>query len=747
MFDEIMRHSEAFAVPYGNINSRILSFFQIVGAGKTIGMGLLSYALNAASLKHYPAGGPRTRRVLIATKDKQLRSQIATELQEELLKWKLVTKAPRVLELTEPKRQIALGEMFQNDIVVCCPQFLWTQDNERSEYLDQVLNAFQLICFDEVHWAYNQILSLLNEARYRHNLLFGFTASPINSKGEPLDYMAKFSVYGYSEAAFFDQSMKSIYRTSGSLRKEGYSFDDMIDVVRADKFRDVYGNESQIEVYERNGNSSIVLIDSIISAVLQRMYELDKLSEQEEFSHSPHRKDLGRPNIEVTEDKSRFWSHAIIRVDGIEACEQVCNSINEFIASRKHLQAKEGYRAVYATSEKGLDQDSPFFYAVKNDGRVSSKSARILVVDDMAKEGMNNKYVNINAWCKSINSIASACQSLGRAIRSTAEANGDSTKCTVPRKEHDRIHIIIHEQHEEISVPTIRSALHFMANMESQTSEIMTAEEYFKSISGPLELVRDTADAYLTPHEKRLIAILYQKQLLKKGKKEMPELVIEAFGARSESKINAVARFVARLTHYDATSTGQKTQLKSELKLSECVSPMSLVDYEVRDKSVDSGELEEKCLLIFSVGREVVRQQLATEVGTAFAMAAYEKVSELFESDEGLVRQQGLMDVIERSATEVAADAQKYEPRQKGMVEFKSVLQHAIACAIDKVAESVNEVVSVEDIQDDGRFNKRTFAWQMSHERDADNFKSSILTRMYEQGCFPLLSRLIGDQS
>jgi len=128
-------------------------------------------------------------------------------------------------------------------------------------------------------------------------------------------------------------------------------------------------------------------------------------------------------------------------------------------------------------------------------------------------------------------------------------------------------------------------------------------------------------------------------------------------------------------------------------------------------------------------------------------MAAYEKVSELFESDEGLVRQQGLMDVIERSATEVAADAQKYEPRQKGMVEFKSVLQHAIACAIDKVAESVNEVVSVEDIQDDGRFNKRTFAWQMSHERDADNFKSSILTRMYEQGCFPLLSRLIGDQS
>ena len=177
--DEIMRYDKAFAVPYGNINSRILAMFQIVGAGKTIGMGLLPYTLNSASLKHYPTGGPRTQRMLIATKDTQLRSQIATELSEELLKFKLVTKAPRVMELSEPKKQIASGEIFHNDIVVCCPQFLWTQDGEKSEYLNTILNEFQLICFDEVHWAYNQILMLLSEVRNRHNLLFGFTASPI----------------------------------------------------------------------------------------------------------------------------------------------------------------------------------------------------------------------------------------------------------------------------------------------------------------------------------------------------------------------------------------------------------------------------------------------------------------------------------------------------------------------------------------------------------------------------------------
>jgi hypothetical protein len=743
LVEQIDRWSDWYSVPYGNINSRIQSFFQIVGAGKTIGIGLLPYALNAASKKHYPQGGPRVKKMLVLTKDQSLRKQLASELSTELMQYGLVPRTPAILELDQPTRQIQGGEIWKSDIVVAHPSFLWTKDDEPSAYVDLILSNFQLVVFDEVHWAYSQILSLLNKAKHRHVLLFGFTASPVTACGDTLDHMAKFQTYSYQTAVYFDQSMKGIYKQPDSLHTPGYDFDDMIDIVRADRFRNIHGEEIVLDRSQQTANSGMVAIESIISATLQRMYELDKLNDYDGADVSWHRHDLGKEGLDVITENERFYSHAIIRVEGQDACEQVAASINSFIAKRPHLAKSQGYTAVFASGAKPLDNEtSPFFYSVRNDGRVSAKAARILVVDGLAREGMNNRYVNINAWCKPTNSIVEACQCLGRAVRSTSSFSDD--RLVVPKRDHDRLHIIIHESHEGISVPTLKNALHFLANMEARTDAVMTVDEYFSRLSEVPSGERENA-AYLSPHEKRQIVILCQNMLTKKGRVS-PENIAVAF-TDNKLRIEKVCQFVVRLMHYDPTRTSEVESLKSELHLRSISTPMSIVDMEHRDSTVDGETLKERIAVLTGYDRGVVDRmaEVTPDGGANYYMA----FSSMFSNEEdGIIENRSVMSAIERAADRLCAQVQKYEPARKAEVEIKHVVSVVSETAIEKISESVGEVVTPDMIAPGGRFDTRCFYWQLQHESPRECHRSNLmevsLRKLYEAGTFPKLSKFIG---
>lgn len=213
IYNRVCEFSDFFSRPSSAINGKLFCFLQVVGAGKTLGMFVLAFALNQCRTKAYRAA-PRVDRMLIVTKDKALRRQIATELRDEPVRFGLVNEAPRVSEITR-------GDMLVDgdadyDIAVMCPNMLWPQTGEGRDSrelmlawppgIERVLNRHPLIVFDEMHYAHQGIRLLIHAAR--HSLVFGFTASPVNGYGELLEDIVKMSVYTYHDAVSNDGSMK-----------------------------------------------------------------------------------------------------------------------------------------------------------------------------------------------------------------------------------------------------------------------------------------------------------------------------------------------------------------------------------------------------------------------------------------------------------------------------------------------------------------------------------------------------------
>lgn len=214
VYNPVLEHKEFFSRPWSSINGKLFSYIQIVGAGKTMGMFCLPFALNEAVNQHHKAQA-RVDRMLIVTKDQALRSQIAKEIEIESMKYGFVSTAPVVKEIT--RGEMLTDTSLEYDIAVMCPNMLWPTsgngDAEESSLswnpaIERIFNRHPLICFDEMHYANANIRRVIQAAR--HSLVFGFTASPIDSEGGLLDEMIKMSVYTYHDARVNDGSMKFI---------------------------------------------------------------------------------------------------------------------------------------------------------------------------------------------------------------------------------------------------------------------------------------------------------------------------------------------------------------------------------------------------------------------------------------------------------------------------------------------------------------------------------------------------------
>lgn len=180
-------NADFFAHPWSSINSKLFSYVQIVGAGKTIGMFALPFALNRAVNGAHQAA-PRADRMLIVTKDMPLRSQIASELQIEPVAYGIIDVEPKVLEVTSSDDLTAVGT--DHDIAVMCPNMLWPEIDKQdpnlqtvwSPLINDVLARYRLIVFDEMHYATKNIARLVAAAS--QTLVFGFTASPLDENGD-----------------------------------------------------------------------------------------------------------------------------------------------------------------------------------------------------------------------------------------------------------------------------------------------------------------------------------------------------------------------------------------------------------------------------------------------------------------------------------------------------------------------------------------------------------------------------------
>jgi len=488
VYDVIMNNADEFGRSYGLINSALFMFCQIVGAGKTLGMFVLAFALNAAARRSGPAN-TRVDRMLILTKDQSLRHQIAAELRDEPVKFGLVDKAPRVLEVKRGD-QLLPNTISNYDIVVACGQQFWGKRGGcySLEETERILCQFPLIAFDEVHWANDQARRILRLAS--HSLCAGFTASPIRSCGESLlDDLVRCSTYGFRDAVRNDNSMKSLGATL-QIGSEETNFDDIIHVVSTEAFR-MYG-ESEWRKYGDSTNDAELLSGSLKATlsvaceVVRKISELDSLP-ADDMTISEHRRDYTKHEVVPGH---RFHPHAIIRVGDRRSAQMLTDFLNRMFQDNgvKYPRGK-GYRAECAYSGttndpgKPLSENHPWFYAKRHGGRVNRKAARFLVVCNMATEGVNNKHASVIGFAHQLQSMVQVVQSVGRLIRS--DHKEEDGKHIVPPAALDRVCVITHQAYGNTDL--LRDGLRFLGQMHQQIEDIMSVEKYFEQCDGSLE--------------------------------------------------------------------------------------------------------------------------------------------------------------------------------------------------------------------------------------------------------------------
>ena len=487
----ILEYREQFGKPFSAISGKLFNFFQIVGAGKTLGMFTLPFALNRSAQLIHPAT-TRVDRMLILVKSQELREQISNELRTEPVKYGIVSEPPRVREVT---RGTELADTFllkNHDIFVACQHMIWDEKNQRFEDLTGLLDEFPLICFDEMHYAHTQIRRIVRTSR--HSLCFGFSASPIDASMGLLDDMVRCSVFGYTEAIIHDNSMKSIGETLDphSLIND---YSDIITELRPES-AEVFecGATTRIHDIEsiNNYDKNLAPILSVASAVVEQLYSLDTRTERfgilspHRLLHRDHQSVVGKP----------YLAHAIICVDARVTAKRVADHLNKMFRRRPgKFPRKQGWwaEAVYSDGEP-LHGDHPWFRYKNRGARPDAKCVCILVVVDMACEGTNNKYCSVIGFASPIRSAVKIVQRIGRALRSTQTENGNGEH-VVPPADHDRVHLITHREFVDANGTRvreedgkirpkrtsdyIREALDFIRNMPGFTASVPSLADYF----------------------------------------------------------------------------------------------------------------------------------------------------------------------------------------------------------------------------------------------------------------------------
>ncbi len=593
-YDVILNNAKHFASSYDLINGKLFTFVQIVGAGKTLGMLSAAMGYNAAANLISP-GLTRVDRILILAKDKTLRGQIAHEIRNEPYEFGIIDKRPKVLEVKRGETMVS-NAYQHNDIVVSCGHQLWNKSNGSlsDSELQKILARYPLIIFDEVHWANAQAARVAEAAT--HSLCLGFTASPIRGDGSVIERsMVRCSCYGYRDAVRNDNSMASLGETI-EIGRDDVEFNDIIHEVNTEEYRRL--GEEEWKTFEPGTGDSDIIADSLKAVfsvaceVVRKLDELDHLP-LDDMTLSEHRRNYKKDVIEVGH---RFCPHAIIRVSDRETAMNVTQFLNKMFKLKPNKYPKrKGWRAEYAISggageNRSLDANHPWFYSNKNNGKVNSKVARILVVVDMATEGVNNKLAKVIGFAHRVQSTKGVVQSVGRLIRSPHKVEAD--KHIVPPSQLDRINIITHETYNNGA--RLREALRFLGNMHDATSSIKSLDEYFEDLDGGRDDIEGrTLSESLTYFEQVNISARVGDDLMV-GRNTSIQSLQEALGARTAQKRRMIRDLAERVINQQ---DNQIEKLKRKMCIKSDPGKIQIVEDERLDFSRTPEQLDEWAML------------------------------------------------------------------------------------------------------------------------------------------------------
>lgn len=529
---KILTHEHHFQRPWSQINRVVYLLAWITGAGKTMSIHALGFALNQILRKEKGVAYPRVDRILVLVKDQALRDQLAIELAEDVVNYEICRISPRV-GVVEGSHQLDNDYWLgQHDIIVSCLQQVWERDKGISrDNIEQILGKFAVIFFDEPHYAAAQVATLAEQAT--KSLCFGLTSTPIDAKGSVLESYILFSQCGLREVYQEQQNLKYLTSVKESIEKSK-----IVDYVKKVDAREHFcGKRTEIEGSPNTPeyNTQLEPAKSVVEKVVSYVVDADRICEKVFSGKMTPQPAPHRDANEVLPDLI-YPMHAMISVRSRHDAEVITKHLNEkiFQSDPHQYPSNQGFRAEFVFSsgvdEEGkpvkgykLDLDHPWLKCwrtkkFKMTGRgwdLPDKCARFLIVVDMGREGINNPFCGVVGLARRTQSIIEVIQRLiGRQIRSYTDRF--LGKLRVPPAQLDTIKIWSHDAwdfpragtaRDNATTERIGDGLHFCEYMDEWLADLATLEEL---IEKGKELVdpktEATAEGVLTIPEKLGIA-------------------------------------------------------------------------------------------------------------------------------------------------------------------------------------------------------------------------------------------------
>jgi hypothetical protein len=228
--------------------------------------------------------------------------------------------------------------------------------------------------------------------------------------------------------------------------------------------------------------------------------------------------------------------HALLVVDGVEIGKMIRDLLNLFLEQRRHdFPLERGYRVILAVGQGDKrgdysnmnlgDPKHPWMLAKENAGNpvvtkfkkgiktgeidLDKTWARICIVDNLAREGINNPLCGVIGFAAPCNSQQEAAQRIGRILRSFIDdSKVNSGLLLVPPKSQDEIKIFLHNELIQGSrtLSSILAAIDYMVNMRDRLEGLTTVSDLIENEGGSGTGEMNTPNALNT---KERVAIAY----------------------------------------------------------------------------------------------------------------------------------------------------------------------------------------------------------------------------------------------
>lgn len=511
------------------ITRRLYLLGWIVGAGKTLAIPALAFGHN--HLVGADSQRPRVDRVLVLTKERAIRDQLAAELSTDLARYGICGAFPRVRILgegdkyasdlrrdhVEPKYQLQVnlgGISYDNlnpafldgqvDIVVGCLQSLWQTNGSHRPGLALTLSLFPHICFDEPHFANVQVMSLVDLAVM--SVCFGLTGTPIEATGKLRKSYILFSTYTYIDAITRDGSLKLL----PDMLRDAFHEITIEKAIVQTGATILDSNDTRQPHYDRN----IVPAISVARTTVGKLKELDAYCDcPGEFRPSIHRSG-STGGILAPSCNLVFPAHAMIVADSVETACRIKDQLNaDFQSDQANYPEDQGWRAEVVHSETpGFDGSDE---AGKGSGRGAGRKAqpltpshewfaarkrkwlrtggrwktdradwcRVLVTVGMAREGINNPFLCCVGVAKSTESMHEVIQRvIGRSLRAVVELSQDGSPVRFPPHMLDQISVVSHETFN--NGPALKQGIDWLLSMGDHLNELLKVEDLISGTAG-----------------------------------------------------------------------------------------------------------------------------------------------------------------------------------------------------------------------------------------------------------------------